>query len=379
MEPASTSSRLAPNAVNYAGFVGRSPSRVIPMPGSRICQRKYRSVAVNAGCKLLGVGSSVPETVLTNADLERIVETSDEWITRRTGIRQRHVLSDGELLADHATTASERALEMAGVSAEDLDLIIMGTSSPDDIFGSACQVQNRVGAGKAVAFDITAACSGFVVSLITAAQYIRTGAYKNVLVVGGDALSRVVDWKDRSTCILFGDACGAVVMSADDSSSESDGLLGMAMNSTGSGQKNLHAMFNSNGCKPLGDDDVQSAKASFCNLEMNGKEVFKWAVRGVPAVIEEALESGGLDSDALDWLVMHQANQRILDAAADRLGLDSKQVVSNLSKYGNTSAASIPLALDEAVREGQVKSGDVVAMAGFGAGLTMAAAIVKWG
>lgn len=331
------------------------------------------------GVRLTGSGSSVPSRALTNHDLERLVDTNDEWITTRTGIKKRHVLGEGETLSGHAAAASERALQMAGVSASQVDLIILATSSPDDLFGSACAVQSLIGANKAVAFDLTAACSGFVMALVTAAQYVRTGTYKTVLVIGADALSRYVDWRDRGTCILFGDGCGAVVMQASEDDSTPCALLGMDMHSDGNGQKHLNSMFLGQGDKPLKEDAGASQPGSFCNLKMNGQEVFKFAVRAVPSVIEGALENAGMQKEEIDWLVLHQANKRILSAAAERLGIPEDRVVMNLSEYGNTSAASIPLALDEAVRRGDIKPGQVLAMAGFGAGLSWASAIVRWG
>lgn len=277
------------------------------------------------------------------------------------------------------------------MEAKDIDLILFATSSPDDVFGSACQVQASIGASRAVAFDLTAACSGFVVALVTGSQYIRAGTYRNVLVVGGDALSRFVDWRDRGTCILFGDGCGAVVLRASDDPGAQGAILGMDMGSDGNGHKSLHCMFSGAGLKPLQEPashDASSASsasagpsshASYANIHMAGQEVFKFAVRTVPTVIDGALAKAGMQKEDVDWLVMHQANQRILDAAAQRLGLPSERVVSNLAQYGNTSAASIPLALDQAVRGGLIKPGDKLAMAGFGAGLTWAGAIVRWG
>lgn len=315
--------------------------------------------------------------MLSNADLEKFVETNDEWISSRTGIKRRHVLAEGENMAGHAAAACKKALEMAGIAAEDVSIVVMATSTPDDAFGSACQVQAAIGAKNAVAFDLTAACSGFVLALVTAAQYIRTGMAKHVLVIGADAMSRLVDWRDRGTCILFGDGCGAVLLSAAPDGQPCS-LLGVDMHSDGQGQKSLHAMYSGCGGKPFQDAGA-SSDASFGNVAMAGQDVFKFAVRSVPSVIEAALKQAGLEKEQVDWLVMHQANQRILDAAANRLGLPAERVVSNLAEYGNTSAASIPLALDEAVRGGKVKQGDVLAMAGFGAGLTWAGAIVKWG
>ncbi|WIA18437.1 hypothetical protein OEZ86_002018 [Tetradesmus obliquus] len=280
-------------------------------------------------------------------------------------------------MASHAAEACKKALEMANVAAADVNMVIMATSTPDDAFGSACQVQAAIGAKQAVAFDLTAACSGFVLALVTAAQFVRTGTAKHVLVIGADAMSRVVDWRDRGTCILFGDGCGAVLVSAAPEG-EACSLLGLDMHSDGNGQKSLHAMYSGCGGKPFQDAGA-SSDASYGNVHMAGQDVFKFAVRSVPAVIDAALKQAQLTKDDVDWLVMHQANQRILDAAAQRLGLPAERVVSNLAEYGNTSAASIPLALDEAVRAGKVKPGDVLAMAGFGAGLTWAGAIVRWG
>ena len=283
---------------------------------------------------------------------------------------------------------------MAGVSAADVDMVLLSTSSPDDLFGSACAVAAEIGAAKAVAFDLTAACSGFVLGLVTGSQFIRTGAARNVLVIGADALSRYVDWRDRGTCILFGDGCGAVLLTArsdggvassssassSGASTSTDGLLGSSMASDGAGQKHLNALFACDGGKALSSDDAfASGRGAYANIAMNGQEVFKFAVRAVPAVLTQALEQAKLEASDIDWLVLHQANQRILDAAATRLGVPQDRVVSNLAEYGNTSAASIPLALDEAVRSGKIKAGDTLAIAGFGAGLTWAGAIVRWG
>ncbi|BDA51447.1 3-oxoacyl-[acyl-carrier-protein] synthase 3 [Coccomyxa sp. Obi] len=329
------------------------------------------------GCRLAGSGSSVPEAVLSNTDLEKLVDTNDDWIATRTGIRRRHVLAQGESLSQHAATAAQRALDMAGIAAADVDLIVLSTSSPDDLFGSACQVQALIGAKKALAFDLTAACSGFVVGLVTGAQFIRTGVYRNVLVIGADALSRYVDWRDRGTCILFGDGCGAVVLTSQ-THEQPCSLLGCSMASDGLGQKHLNAMYCGEGMKPLHETHA-SARGAFDNIFMNGQEVFKFAVRAVPTVVEAALKDASMDKDQVDWLVLHQANQRILDSAATRLGVPSDRVISNLAEYGNTSAASIPLALDEAVRANTIAPGNVLALAGFGAGLTWASAIVRWG
>lgn len=323
---------------------------------------------------MVGCGSSAPEAVLSNKDLEQLVQTDDDWIASRTGIRRRHILGKNETLSDHAAKAAQQALDMAGIPAEDVDLIILATSSPDDLFGSACRVQSILGAKNATAFDITAACSGFVIALISAATYIRTGLYRNIVVIGADALSRYTDWRDRSTCILFGDGTGAMVLTAQPGQCS---LLGMDSHSDGGGQKHLNCYFSQEGLKPLNTTGA-SAEGSFTNIVMNGQDVFRFAVRAVPATLQAAMKDADVTTEQLDWLVLHQANQRILDAAAQRIGISSDRVVSNLAEYGNTSAASIPLAFDEAVRKGSIKSGDTIGMAGFGAGLTWAGVIVKW-
>ncbi|KAJ7558853.1 hypothetical protein O6H91_04G058700 [Diphasiastrum complanatum] len=338
---------------------------------------------VGRGSKLIGCGSAVPKHSISNDDLSRIVDTSDEWIAVRTGIRNRRILSEDETLAGLAVEASTKALEMANVKPEDVDLILLCTSTPDDLFGGAPQVQRELGCTKALAFDLTAACSGFVLGLVTGTRFIKGGGYKNVLVIGADALSRYVDWTDRGTCILFGDGSGAVVLQA--ATDDQDSLLGFDMRSDGSGFRHLHAQLASQKADArdnLGESNGAAripTKHSYGFLQMNGKEVFRFAVRAVPQVVESALEEAGLTAVNLDWLLLHQANQRILDAVADRLQIGHEKVISNLANYGNTSAASIPLALDEAVRNGQVKPGNIIATAGFGAGLTWASAIVKWG
>jgi len=325
----------------------------------------------------VGVGAAVPSGVVTNTDLERLVETSDDWIAARTGIRQRHVLGPGESLASLSADACRQALDMSGVSPEDVDMVLMCTSSPDDAFGSACAVQDALGCANAVAFDITAACSGFVVGAITATQYIRAGAARNVLVIGADVLSQYVDWRDRGTCILFGDGAGAVVMTAA-AEGEPCAVLGFDMGSDGSGRVSLRSDSVREEMKPMSEAGA-SAKGAYCNIEMNGQEVFKFAVRTVPSTLEKALGRAGLEPSAIDWLVMHQANQRILDGVAKRFDIPAGRVVSNIAQYGNTSAGSIPIALNEAVRDGRIKKGELLATAGFGAGLTWASALVRWG
>lgn len=324
------------------------------------------------GVAFVGSGSASPDSIVTNHHLAEMVETDDEWIKTRTGIAQRHVAGPELGLRHLAAQAGERAIAAANLQPTDIDLIILATSSPDDLFGSAAQVQAELGASRAAAFDITAACSGFVVGMITASQFIRTGVYKNILLVGADLLSRWTDWEDRRTCILFGDGAGAVVLQA----SETDNLLGFDLYSDGS----------MNGCLTLGYEpegktlqgETQISKGQYNPIDMNGREVYRFAVKRVPEVISKALFKADLTVDDIDWLLLHQANQRIIDAAADRLKIPREKTLSNLAKYGNTSAASIPLALDEAVRAGKVKAGDTIAASGFGAGLTWGSVIFKW-
>ncbi|MCC5661003.1 beta-ketoacyl-ACP synthase 3 [Nostoc sp. XA010] len=327
----------------------------------------------NLGVAITGSGSAVPATSLHNQTLSEVVETSDEWITTRTGIRQRRLALPSESLSVLATAASSQAIAASGIKPEDLDLILLATSTPDDLFGSACQVQAQLGATNAVAFDLTAACSGFVFGLVTAAQYIRTGVYKNVLLIGADILSRWVDWEDRRTCVLFGDGAGAVVLQAD----KSDRLLGFALKSDGTQNHHLNLAYAGASQELL--PNVNITKGGYQPITMNGKEVYRFAVQKVPEIIDKALFQANLNVDQIDWLLLHQANQRIIDAVAQRLNVPEHKVISNLAKYGNTSAASIPLALDEAVREGKIKPNDIVAASGFGAGLTWGAAIFQWG
>jgi len=295
-----------------------------------------------AAVVMTGCGSATPGQFLSNEELSQIVETSDEWIKSRTGIGKRHLADQSVSLSQLASQAAIKALEMAQVSPRDIDLILLATSTPDDLFGSAAQVQSQIGANRAIAFDLTAACSGFLVGLVTATQFIRTGTYRNVLVIGADVLSRWVDWNDRATCVLFGDGAGAVVCQANDTK---DNILGFELHSDGSQNGSL-------------------------NLAYEGEELpLKQGIR---------VQKGTTTSD-IDWLVLHQANQRIMDAVSERLKLPPEKVISNLSEYGNTSAASIPLALDEAVRSGKVKKGDIIASSGFGAGLTWGGIIFRWG
>jgi 3-oxoacyl-[acyl-carrier-protein] synthase-3 len=328
---------------------------------------------LGAGIAVTGSGSATPEVTLDNNQLERMVETSDEWISTRTGIRERRIADAQGKLSTIATTAAQKAIAMAGIEATDLDLILLATSTPDDLFGTACKIQHLLGAPQAVAFDMTAACSGFVFGMVTAAQFIRTGVYKNVLLIGADILSRWVDWSDRGTCILFGDGAGAVVMQAN----QSDRLLGFELRSDGTLNHSLNLAYDAQPREIV--NGVTVGQGNYQPITMNGKEIYRFAVQKVPEVIEKTLFRANLSTDEVDWLLLHQANQRILDAVAQRLNIPAEKVLSNLAKHGNTSAASIPLALDEAVREGKIQSGDVIVSAGFGAGLTWGSAIFQWG
>jgi 3-oxoacyl-[acyl-carrier-protein] synthase-3 len=327
-----------------------------------------------AGVAITGCGSATPEQFLSNEELSQIVETSDEWIKSRTGIGKRHLADQSVSLSQLAAQAAIKALEMAQVSPRDIDLILLATSTPDDLFGSAAQVQSQIKANQAIAFDLTAACSGFLVGLVTATQFIRTGTYRNVLVIGADVLSRWLDWNDRATCVLFGDGAGAVVCQANETK---DNILGFELHSDGSQNGSLNLAYEGEEL-PL-KEGVSVQKGTYKPLRMNGREVYRFAVAKVPEVIEKALYRANLTTSDIDWLVLHQANQRIMDAVSERLKLPPEKVISNLSEYGNTSAASIPLALDEAVRSGKVKKGDIIASSGFGAGLTWGGIIFRWG
>jgi 3-oxoacyl-[acyl-carrier-protein] synthase III len=323
---------------------------------------------------LVGCGSAMPAASISNADLSQRVETSDDWIRSRTGIGARRISGQDEPLTVLASRAAEAALVHAGWQASEVDLILLATSSPDDLFGTAPRVQAAIGASGAVAFDLTAACSGFLFALVTAGQYIASGAVRRALVIGADQLSRWVDWDDRRTCVLFGDGAAAVAVQA--CAAEQTGLLGFRMRSDGS----------RNACLTLAQSDdrepllgaLSAQKGGFAPIHMNGQEVYKFAVREVPQILAELLEHTGTRAEQLDWLLLHQANQRILDAVAERFAMPQEQVLSNLAHYGNTSAATIPLMLDEAVRDGRVQAGHLLASSGFGAGLSWGAALLRW-
>ena len=319
--------------------------------------------------RIAGTGSYLPEKVLTNDDLAKLVDTSDEWIAARTGIRERHVAAEGETTSDLAYHASLRAMEAAGVSAGELDLIVMGTTTPDLIFpSSACLLQHKLGANGCPAFDVNAACSGFVYALTVADKFIRSGAAKTVLVVGAETLTRMLDWTDRGTCVLFGDGAGAVVLKADGET----GILSTHMHADG-GKKELlwNPVGVSAGFKP-GEHNAG------VKVLMTGNEVFKHAVKALDSVVEEALAANGLDRSELDWLVPHQANLRIIEATAKRLAMPMERVIVTVDKHGNTSSGSVPLALDEAVRAGKIKRGQLVLLEAFGGGFTWGSALLRY-
>jgi 3-oxoacyl-[acyl-carrier-protein] synthase III len=309
---------------------------------------------MNAG--ILGIGSYVPEKVLTNLELENIVDTSDEWIRTRTGIEERRIASDDIDTSDMAYHAAEKALKDANISAEDLDLILVATVTPDSPFPSvACLIQDKLGARKAAAMDVSAACAGFMYGMITAKQFIEMGTYKNILVIGSEKLSKILDWEDRNTAVLFGDGAGAAVLGP---VSEGKGILSFELGSDGSGAKHLYQ-----------DEFVQ----------MNGREVFKFAVRQMGESSLNVIEKAGLTKEDVDFLVPHQANIRIMEASRQRLELPEEKMSYTVKKYGNTSSSSIPMALVEEVENGKIKDGDLVVLVGFGGGLTWGAVALRWG
>ena len=318
--------------------------------------------------RIAGTGSYLPEKVLTNDDLAKLVDTSDEWITARTGIRERHVAAEGETTGDLAYHAAVRALEAAGVQASELDLIILGTTTPDLVFPStACLVQHRLGALGCPAFDVNAACSGFIYALTVADKFIRSGAAKTALVMGSETLTRMVDWTDRTTCVLFGDGAGAVVLKADTET----GILSTHMHADGSRKELLWS--------PVGVSvGFKAEENGGVRIQMTGNDVFKHAVKALDSVVEEALEANGMDRHDIDWLIPHQANLRIIEATAKRLDMPMERVIVTVDKHGNTSSGSVPLALDEAVRSGKVQRGQLLLLEAFGGGFTWGSALLRY-
>lgn len=314
----------------------------------------------------------MPEQILTNSDLEKIVETNDEWIVSRTGIRERHIAAPHEATSDLAYEAALKALESAGMKAEDLELIIVATITPDTSFPStACILQDKLGAKGAAAFDLSAACSGFVYSLATATNFIKTGMYNNALVIGADTLSRITDYTDRNTCVLFGDGAGAVILGE---VPEGRGFQSFDLGAEGAGGSLLK--LEAGGSRLPASAQTIEDKKHF--IYMNGREVFKFAVRVMGTATERVLSKAGLGKENIDLFVPHQANIRIIQSAMQRLDLPEEKVVVNVDRYANTSAASIPLALVEAAEEGRMKEGDTVLMVGFGGGLTWGASVLIW-
>ena len=315
--------------------------------------------------RIIGTGSYLPVKILTNADLAGTVDTSDEWILQRTGIRERHIAADNENASDLALQASRRALEMAGIAADQLDLIIVATTTPDMVFPStACILQSKLGVKNMPAFDVQAVCSGFVYALNTADLYIKSGQYEHILVVGAEVYSRILDWSDRGTCVLFGDGAGAVVLKR----SDTPGILASRLHADGS-----HA-------------DILSVPGQVCGgavsgrplLQMDGGAVFKFAVKVLEEVALETLEAAGLQKTDIDWLIPHQANIRIIQATAKKLGMTMERVITTVDRHANTSAASVPLALDEAVRDGRIREGHRVMLEGVGGGFTWGAILLQW-
>jgi len=326
--------------------------------------------------QVVGCGSYLPERVVTNAELAARIDTTDEWITSRSGIRQRHVAAEGEITSDLAIQACDRALAHAGVDASDADLIVVGTTTPDDTFpATAVRVQAELGLTGGTAFDVQAVCSGFVFALTTADNFIKAGQSQTALVIGAETYSRILDWEDRGTCVLFGDGAGAVVLRAGESDDAAVGEPGWG---TAQGILSTHLHSDGRYRDILYVDGGVSRTMTTGHLRMSGKEVFRHAVVNLASIVEEAASANGIAPSDIDWIVPHQANQRILEGTAKKLGIDSDRVVITLDRHANTSAASIPLALDEAVRDGRIERGQLVLMEAMGGGLTWGAALVRW-
>jgi len=318
--------------------------------------------------RITGTGGYVPDKVLTNADLERMVETSDEWITERTGIKTRHIAADGQTTCDLAEAAARRAIDAVGVQASDIDLIVVATTTPDRIFPStACLLQQRLDVHGCAAFDVQAVCTGFVYALGVADKFVRTGAARCALVVGAETLSRIIDWTDRDTCVLFGDGAGAVILQA----SEEPGILSTHLHADGQYKELLTV--------PAGvSEHPERFQAGEAGIQMKGNEVFKMAVNTLGRIVDETLETNRLQKSDIDWLVPHQANIRIIAATAKKLKMSMDQVVVTVGEHGNTSAASVPLAMDVAVRDGRIKRGDTLLLEAFGGGFTWGSALLKY-
>jgi 3-oxoacyl-[acyl-carrier-protein] synthase-3 len=327
---------------------------------------------VGRSCSITGVGSYVPVKILTNADLEKMVETSDEWIITRTGIKERRQAAKDEFTSDMAAHAARRAMKMAGVTADQVDLIIVATITPDMPFpATACLVQQKIGARQAAAFDVEAACSGFIYALEIGQQFIMSRTYETVLVIGAEKLSSITDWTDRNTCVLFGDGAGAAILQ---SRTGSHGLLTVVMGVDGTKSNLIHMPAGGSRCPA----SAASVAARLHYLRMDGRETFKNAIQAMQQAAEEALRRCELDISKIKCVIPHQANRRIIDAVGERLGATPEQLFVNLDKYGNTSAASVAIALDEAVTSGKIQRGDLILLVVFGSGLTWGAAVIEW-
>jgi len=321
-----------------------------------------------------GSGSYVHDQILTNQKISQKVDTSNEWIQSRTGISERRISCVEDNVTEMGYEAALTAVEMANWDIKTIDLIVLATSTPHLIFWSAASFQAKLGAANAVAFDLTAACSGFLFALITASQFLKGGIFKRALVIGADQLSSFVDWNDRRSCILFGDGAGALAIEA---TNEFDNLIGFDMKTDG--ERGCFLNLPSKNNKDSIIDNIDFLNGSFSSIQMNGQEVYKFAVREVRLILEKLFRTTNYNSNEVDWLVLHQANQRILDSVGDRLKIPGEKILSNLEKYGNTSAATIPLVMDEAIRNNRIKQNDIIATSGFGAGLSWGAALIKWG
>lgn len=329
----------------------------------------------SCSCSIIGTGSYMPERILTNSDLEKLVDTSDEWITSRTGIKERRIAAEDETTSDMAAEAARRAMENAGINPEDLDLIIVATVTPDMFFPStACFVQKKIGAVNAVGFDISAACSGFLFALQTARHYLNGGPRKTALVIGAEKLSSLINWEDRNTCVLFGDGAGAVIVRHDDSPDAPGRVLSSVMASDG----NLAHLLRVPGGASAQPITAENAHLRANTIHMEGRETFKHAVTRMCQASEEALKQAGLKTTDVNLVIPHQANHRIISVIAERLGVPEDRTFINLDKYGNTSAATIPVALDEAWRGGRLKRGDILLLVAFGGGFTWASSVIAW-
>ena len=327
---------------------------------------------------IAGCGSYLPDRVVTNEELAEKVDTSDEWIVARTGIRQRHIAADDEVTSDLALAAAERALEHADIPASKVDLLVLATTTPDQTFpATATKVQHKLGMTNGAAFDVQAVCSGFIYGLSVADNFIRAGQAKTVVLVGAETFSRILDWEDRGTCVLFGDGAGAVVLRAAENGEDQE-QPGETGHNRGRGILSTHIHSDGATNDLLYVDGGVSSTQTTGHVRMNGKEVFRHAVTNLAAIVDETLEANGLGADDIDWLVPHQANKRILDGTARKLGLPTDKIVVTVERHANTSAASIPLALDEAVKDGRIKRGDLVLLEAMGGGLTWGAGLVRW-